>query len=145
MRLSVTECYLFLKESLMTTAALSFIWFLHKRFIEYGFVNRGVEKRTSPYSPYMVCCVLIICNHYHLNHTSEKRTASISNTKARGLCLLCPGPLCISSRGPGNLLHIKNGRFGCCVSQNQSAHQFPGGPAGRLSCHLKTPRLCLNL
>lgn len=73
----------------------------------------------------MLCCVLIIRNHYHLNHTSEKCTASISNTKDWGLCLLCFGALCISSRDSRNLLHIKNGRFGCFVNQN------PGPPIPR--------------
>lgn len=55
----------------------------------------------------MLCCVLIIHNHYHVYHTSEKHTASISNTKAGGLCLLCCGPQGISSRGHRNLLHFK--------------------------------------
>lgn len=35
------------------------------------------------------------------------------------------GAPCESSRGPRNLLHIKNGHFGCFVNQNQPAHQFP--------------------
>lgn len=84
------------------------------------------KSRQNPYSQYVLCCVLI--NHYHMHNTSEKRAASISNTKARGLRLLCRGPLCIFICPPlQNLLHIKNGHFVCFVNQNQPAHRPPGG------------------
>lgn len=85
------------------------------------------KSRQNPYSQYVLCCVLI--NHYHMHNTSEKRAASISNTKARGLRLLCCGPLCIFICPPPlqNLLHIKNGHFVCFVNQNQPAHRPPGG------------------
>lgn len=53
------------------------------------------------------------------------------------------GPCACSAGPPQNLLHIKNGHFGCFVNQNQPAPP-PGGPALRLSCRLKTQRLYLN-
>lgn len=117
-----SDCCLSPKKSLMTRAAslsegfptsTSFNVFVYKRFI----------KGKSPYSQYVLCCVLM--NHYHQHNTNEKRTASVGNTKGRGLCLLCCGPLCLFSWPPQSLLHIKNGHFGCFVNQNQAVHRPP--------------------
>lgn len=57
-RLSVKECDLFVKESLTTTFALSCMHFIH-------------SQACDSYSQCRLRCVLIICSHYRMHHTSE--------------------------------------------------------------------------
>lgn len=115
--------------------------FSHKHFIQCVCQQRFIKGK-SPYSQYVLCCVLM--NHYHQHNTNEKRTASVGNTKGRGLCLLCCGPLCLFSCPPQSLLHIKNGHFGCFVNQNQAAHRPPRWAGSQTFMFAENPETLLE-
>lgn len=94
----------------MTTAASSCIGFPLQ-----AFAKRGTESKQSPYSLYSA-----ESGSFVIINPCSREKVSISDTGARGMCVLCCGTLWISTRGPCNRLHIKKRGF--------VKPRSPGGP-----------------